>query len=126
MEKSTMLNLIIGPELLWLGLYALALGLAKMNAAPPHAFDHFLENLHLWIALAVLLTFALWYVPFVEKNWLLTRVWLVCLVGGHHVLDKGLQGHSEQGPGIGTVYIVGMIMLLVALIAGSVFVKIKF
>lgn len=126
MEKSTLLNWIIGPEILWLGLYAIAVSLARMNTAPPHPLDNFLANLHLWVSLAAVMSFALYFAPFVEKNWLLGRIWLVCLVGGHHVLDKGLQGHSEQGPGIGTVYIVGMILLFVALVAGSIFVKIKF
>lgn len=126
MEKSSLLSWVIGPEIIW-GLLFLAAGwLAKWNAIPPHSFDKFLENLHLWVPLAVLLTFALWYFPSVEKNWLLLRVWIACLVGGHFVLDTGLRGYSEQGPGIGTVYIVGWGMMFFALIAGSIFVKIKF
>lgn len=100
--------------------------LAKSNAAPPHSLDKFIENMYLWVPLAVLLTFSLWYFPGVEKNWLLLRVWIACLVGGHLLLDAGLKGHSEQGPGIGTVYMVGIGLNFIALVAGSIFVKIKF
>jgi hypothetical protein len=126
MKTIKPMNWIFGPELIWYLLYLLAIWLAKLNAAAPHSLDKFLENLHLWVPLAILLTFTLWYVPAVEKNWLLVRVWIACLVGGHHVLDKGLQGHSEQGPGIGTVYIVGWGMMFFALVIGTIFVKIKF
>ena len=126
MEKSSLLHWVFGPEILWFILYLLAGWLAKANAEPPHSLDGFLENLFLWVPLAVLLTFSLWYFPGVEKNWLLLRVWIVCLVGGHYVLDAGLKGYSEQGPGIGTAYIVGIGILFFALIAGTIFVKIRF
>lgn len=65
-------------------------------------------------------------VPAVEKRWLLLRVWVVCLVAGHFALDKGLGAYSEQGPGIGTAYILGILLLFGALIAGSIFVRIRF
>lgn len=126
MEKSNFLNWLFGPEIIW-GLLFLLIGwMAKTNQSAPHSLDKFLENLHLWVPLAVLLTFSLWYFPGVEKYGLLLRVWITCLVGGHYVLETGLKGHSEQGPGIGTVYLVGWGMMFFALIAGSIFVKIKF
>lgn len=72
------------------------------------------------------ITFALYYVPGVERNWLLLRIWIVCILGAHYVLDKSLSVHTEQGPGVGTAYLMGMIFAFVVLIAGSVFAKIKF
>lgn len=126
MEKTTLFRWLIGPELFWLLLYVLAQNLAKMNANPPHSLDKFLENLHLWVPLAILISCCLWYLPMVERSGLLLRFWIAGLIGGHLVLDAGLKGHSQQGPGIGTVYIVGWGMMLFALIVGSIFVKIRF
>ena len=117
---------IFGPESLWIALYFMARMLAKMNLPPLHRFDPFLENLFLWVPLAVLLTFSLWHFPSVDKNWLLLRVWLVCLIGGHLVLAAGLEGHSQQGPGIGMAYIMGLGTVFVALVMGSIYVKIRF
>ncbi|MBK9014406.1 MAG: hypothetical protein IPM82_10120 [Saprospiraceae bacterium] len=62
----------------------------------------------------------------VEKRWLLLRVWVACVVGGHFVMEKVMSAYSEQGPGIGTAYIMGMGLLFFVLIGGSIFVKIKF
>ena len=126
MEKPSLLRWLIGPELSWLLFYVLAQILAKANANPPHTLDKFLENLHLWVPLAILFTFGHWYIPAVEKSGLLLRIWIAGLIGGHLVLDAGLRGHSQQGPGIGTVYIVGWGTMLFALIIGSIFVKIRF
>lgn len=121
-----MMKWLIGPELIWLMLYFLATLLAKSNAPEPHNLNNFIENLFIWVPLAVLLTFSLWHVPMVEKNWLLTRVCVVGLIGGHYVLDAGLRAHSQQGPGIGMVYILGMGLVFAALIVGSIYVKIRF
>lgn len=126
MEKSSFPNWVLGPEIIWLLLYFLTKSLAKSNAAAPHSLDKVLENFFLWVPLAALLTFSLWYFPSVEKNWLLLRVWVFGMVGGHFVMEVGMRGYSQQGPGIGTAYIVGMGILFFALLAGTVFVKIRF
>lgn len=117
---------LIGPELIWLVIYGVVTLLANANMPPTKAMDNVLENLFLYIPLATLLTFSLWYFPGVERNWLLLRVWIVCVFGGHYALEKGLGAHSQQGPGIGTAYIVGIMFVFVALIVGSIFVKIRF
>lgn len=62
----------------------------------------------------------------VEKRWLLLRVWIACIVGGHFVLEKIMGAYSEQGPGIGTAYLVGMILQVFLLIVGTVIILIKF
>jgi len=61
-----------------------------------------------------------------RKNWLLLRVWIAGILGGHYVLEKGLEAYSTQGPGIGMGWLVGMMFLFVLLVAGSVFVAVKF
>jgi hypothetical protein len=60
----------------------------------------------------------------VEKNWLLLRVWIVGLVGGHFVLEKALSAYSTQGPGIGMGYLAGLMLLFFILVLGTVVVKI--
>lgn len=126
MEKSGYSSLIFGPEIIWGLLYLLAIRLAKANAAPPHPLDNFMEKLYFWVPVAGLLTFSLWYFPGVEKNWLLLRVWLACMIGGHLVLDTSMKGYSKQGPGIGMGYLAGLILMFIALMAGTIFIKIRF
>ncbi len=118
---------LLGPELLWIILYALVVLLIKASGAPIKSMDdHWVRLAYLVPFVAVPLTFALYYVPIVERNWLLLRVLVACLFGSHYVLDRGLKANTEQGPGIGTAYIMGMILTIIVMIAGSVFVKIKF
>lgn len=118
---------LIGPELLWLIFYLAVLLLIRISGAPNKGMDDSLINLAYLIPLVgIPLTFALYYVPGVERNWLLLRVWIAGLFGAHYVMEKGLQAHSEQGPGVGTVYIMDMGLVLVMLVIGSIFVKIKF
>lgn len=123
---SRLFQLLAGPELLWLFIYGAVTVLAKSNVPPTKGMDRFIELLCIWIPLLALATFVLWYIPVVEKQWLLLRVWVVCLVAGHFALEKGLGAYSEQGPGIGTAYIVGILLLFGALVAGSLFIKIRF
>ncbi len=121
-----MTRYLLGPELLWLLAYAAASLVARANVPPTKALDKFIENCWFWIPLFALACFALWWVPGVEKRWLLLRVWIACLVGGHLAMEKVFRAYSAQGPGIGTAYILGMIFLFVLLVAGSIFVKLKF
>ncbi|MBX2929777.1 MAG: hypothetical protein KF852_18230 [Saprospiraceae bacterium] len=117
---------LIGPELLWLLIYGGADLLAKANTPPTKRVDDFIENIWFWIPLLALFTFALWWVPVVEKRWLLLRVWAACVVGCHYSLEKAIGASSTQGPGAGMAWLVGMMLLFLFLIVGSVVVKIKF
>lgn len=117
-------NILLGPELFWLLLYGGAVLLAKANVPPTKAIDNFIDKLWFLIPLLALLTFALWWVPQVEKNWLLLRVWIACVLGGHFTLEKALAAYSTQGPGIGMGYLAGMISLLIILVAGTVVVMV--
>ena len=120
------LSILAGPELIWCAVFGIVSVMAKMNVPPTKTMDKNLENLYLLIPLATVLIFSLWYFPGVEKNWLLLRVWVAGVFGSHYALEKGLGAYSEQGPGIGTAYMVGMSLVFFALIAGSIFVKIRF
>lgn len=120
------MRLLLGPELIWLLLYGAAILVAKANVSPAYSLNSFIENCWFWIPVMAGLTFALWWIPGVEKNWLMLRVWVAGLAGGLLALEKVMKGYSEQGPGIGTAYIMGMIFLFIVLAAGSIFVKIKF
>ncbi len=121
-----MTRYLLGPELFWLLLYAAAAVLGKANTPPSKAVDDFIEYLWFWIPVASLLVFGLWWIPAAEKNWLLLRVWIFGLIGGHFVLEKALSAYSNQGPGIGMGYLAGLMLLFGFLIAGSIFIKLKF
>lgn len=114
----------LGPELLWLLIYGSSVLLAKANVPPTKAIDNFIDKLWFLIPLLALLTFALWWIPQVEKNWLLLRVWISCVLGGHFTLEKALAAYSTQGPGIGMGYLAGMLFLLIILVAGTIVVMI--
>ena len=117
---------LIGPELFWLLLYLAGTIVARANAPPSKAMDGFIETCWLWIPVVSILVFSLWWMPSVEKNWLLLRVWIAGVVGGHLVMERVLRAYSEQGPGIGMGYLAGLMLQFLALVAGSIFVKIRF
>ncbi|MCC7466420.1 MAG: hypothetical protein IT261_09135 [Saprospiraceae bacterium] len=119
-----MMRFLLGPELFWLLMYLAASLLGKANQPPTKGLDDFIESLWFWIPAASLLVFGLWWLPGVEKNWLLLRVWVAGVVGGHLVLEKAMSAYSTQGPGIGMGYLAGLMLLLFLLVVGSVVVKI--
>ncbi|MBK9981695.1 MAG: hypothetical protein IPP15_04605 [Saprospiraceae bacterium] len=120
-------NYLIGPELLWVFFYMLVVLLIKMTHSPIKSMDSFWVNTAFIIPLVLIpITFGLYYIPGVIRPWLLLRIWIVGIVGGHYVLSKSLSAHSEQGPGVGTAYIMGMGIIFIVLIIGSIFAVIKF
>ncbi len=121
-----MTRYLLGPELFWLLLYAAAAIVEKVNKAPKFPLDSFIDTLWFWIPVVSILVFGLWWIPSVEKNWLLLRVWVFGLIGGHLVIEKALNAYSRQGPGIGMGYLAGMLFLFLFLVVGSIFVKIRF
>ena len=119
--------LLIGPELLWMFFYLVVVMLIKVTSSPVKSMDSFWISTAWWFPLLlVTLTFLLYYVPGVMHDWLLLRIWLACLIGGHFVLNRSLLAHSEQGPGVGTAYMVGIILLFLPLIIGTIWARIKF
>jgi len=117
----------IGPELLWVCFYLLVLVIIKASGSPVKSMDGFWESTAWTVPLVLIpLTFLLYYAPWVVRDWMLLRIWIVGLIGGHYILTKCLQAYTEQGPGIGTAYIMGMGLLIFVLVAGSIWVKVKF
>ncbi|RYC71734.1 hypothetical protein [Spirosoma sordidisoli] len=129
MDTSTLprwATVLIGPELVWLLVYGAMTLLARANQPPNPRIDDFIENLWILIPALTALIFLLWFVPDVEKRGLLLRVWVAGIVGAHLALDKGMSAFSQQGPGIGTAYLVGMILVFVVLVIGSIVVFIRY
>ena len=121
-----MTRFLFGPELFWMILYTAAVFIEMANTPPSKAIDNAIEYLWFWIPVASLLVFGLWWIPSVEKNWLLLRVWIFGLIGGHFVLEKTLGASSNQGPGTGMGYLAGLLLIFAFLVVGSIFVKIRF
>lgn len=113
-----------GPELLWLVFYGLARIVFKMNKAPNYPFDFFTERCWFWVPVLVLCTFSLYWAPFIEKNWLLLRIWFMGIFLGHLVLDTLIKANSSQGPGAGMGYLVGILFIVTVLVIGSIIVRI--
>ena len=121
------LNLLIGPELLWVFFYFILTMIIKSTNSPIKSMDSFWVKTVFIIPLVLIpITFGLYYFPGVIRPWLLLRIWIIGIVGGHYVLSKSLSAHSEQSPGVGTAYIMGMIFIIIVLVAGSIITMIKF
>ena len=120
-------HFLMGPEMIWAFFYLVVVVIIRLTSSPVKSMDSFWISTAWWIPLLLVpLTFLLYYVPGVIHNWLLLRIWIVCLVGGHFVLNRSLLAHSEQGPGVGTAYIMGMALIFIPLIGGTIWALIKF
>jgi len=118
---SRILQLIAGPELVWALCYLLVLLIIRMTGSPVKSMDSFWENTIYIVPLVVVpLTFFTYGFAHPAKGWFILRLWIAGLVGGHLVLNKCLTTYTEQGPGIGMGYLVGMILLCVVLLIGMV------
>ena len=124
---NRLLHFLIGPELLWVIYYILVVVFIKLSHSPVKSMDSFWLSMAYLIPLILLpLSFMLYYIPGVIRPWLLPRLWLAGIIGGHFVLNKALLAHSEQGPGVGTAYMMGMIILFIALVGCTIWAVIKF
>lgn len=120
------MHYLIGPELIWLLAYSSIILPARMKMTITKGMDNFVETIWFWMPVFALFTFALWWIPTVEKQWLLPRVWLTCLVGGLYMFEKIMDAYGKTGPGVGTGWMVCAMFMVIVLIAGTIFVKIKF
>ena len=119
---NKVLHFLIGPELLWIFFYLLIGVVIKSTHSPIKSMDSFWVNTAYIIPLILIpLTFMLYFIPGVIRPWLILRIWIVGIVGGHYVLNRSLSAHSEQGPGVGTAYIMGMGLIFLMLVVGSIF-----
>lgn len=121
-----MLRYLLGPELIWLTAWLIVYQIGKQNAAPPHRFNPWLENLPWVMAPILLLTFLLLRAPYLEQSGLIIRIWIAGILGAHLVLKTGLSAHSEQGPGVGAVYISGTTKTILFLILFTIIVYFRF
>lgn len=127
MSMNKLAHVLFGPELLWALLYFLLVMLIRITGSPVKTMDSFWVNMaYIVPVLLIPLSFALYYFPGVIRDWLLLRIWIAGIFGSHFLLDRSLLAHSEQGPGIGTAYIMGMIFVFVVLFIGSIWALIKF
>ena len=123
---SKLTNLLLGPELLWLLFYVIVTLIIKATNSPVKSMDEFWVSMAYIVPLVLIpLTFGLYFLPGVITKWLIVRIWIVGLVGGHHVLNRSLTAHSEGGPGVGTAYMMGMALVFVVLVIGTVIVIIR-
>lgn len=121
-----LIKYLLGPELFWMILYVLSVGLSRSNKKFNYTFDGIIENSWFFVPLLSVLIFGLFWIPFVEKNWLLVRIWITGIIMGHFVLETLLSSYSQQGPGIGMGYLAGIILLFILLVVGSIIVKLVF
>lgn len=121
-----MIHFLPGPELFWLLIYIAAIFIARANVPPQKALEQFLDTCWFWVPFMALLSFSIWWCPLVEKDWLMLRIWLSGLLGGHFTLEKLIKALSTQGPGTGMGYLAGMIFNFLILMAGSIAVFILF
>ena len=117
------LKIVLGPELYWVLLYMLSIILAWANKRSNFVYDDIIENVWFYIPVISVMIFGLYWIPIVEKNWLLARIWISGIIMGHFVLETLLESYSQQGPGIGMGYLAGMLLLFFILLAGSIVVK---
>lgn len=120
------LKIVLGPELYWVLLYMLSIILAWSNKKSNYVYDGVIENVWFYVPLISVLIFGLYWIPFVEKNWLLARIWISGIIMGHLVLETTMKAYSSQGPGIGMGYLAGMLFLFFILVVGSIVVKLVF
>lgn len=117
------LKILVGPEFWWIILYVLSRVLAWANKKSNFVYDGVIENVWFYVPLLSAMIFGLYWMPVVEKNWLLARIWISGIIMGHYVLETLLESYSQQGPGIGMGYLAGMLLLFIILVAGSIVVK---
>ncbi|MEZ0483894.1 hypothetical protein [Fibrella aquatica] len=118
------LAVLIGPELLWLLVYGVITWLIDVNGMPHVLIDLLIKCLPIGMPSVAGMAFFAWYIPDVEKRWLLLRVWIASLVGAHGSMQKALLAFTGKGAGL--VYLAGMILVVLVLLVGSLFILIRF
>ena len=123
---NRILHFLVGPELFWVVYYIAVIVIIRATHSPLKSMDSFWLSMPYIIPLILLpLTFLSYYLPG-AKNLLLLRLWIVGILGCHFVLNKALLAHSEQGPGVGTAYMMGLILAFIALVGCTIWAVIKF
>ena len=119
-----LLRYLVGPEVIWIAACLWSGTLKGINTTRGGALNQLIASYATYVpALLMILTVALFAIPFAGKKLLLLRIILVGLIGTHFLLQNILNAHTEGGPGVGTIYIVGYLLMPVAIIV-SVLVKV--
>jgi len=112
----TLLKFLVGPEIIWILVCVWTSTFKKANMLKEGIYNQAIDSYATYIpALLLLLTLGLFALPFVTKKWLLLRILLVAFIGTHFLLSNVLNAHTVGGPGVGTIYIVGYILLIIAI-----------
>lgn len=117
---------LAGPELFWMLLICMVHVLIKITNSPSKGMDAWWLSMY-WVIplLLVPLSYLVYCIPFVSKNWLLARMFFAGVIGGHIALEKSLGAHTEQGPGIGTAYMIGIFLVIIVLMVMTIVLWIK-
>jgi hypothetical protein len=67
------------------------------------------------------LTMYLFAFPWLPKKFLLLRIIIAAIIGTNFLLEPILNAHTEGGPGVGMIYMVGYIILFVAIPIAIIF-----
>ena len=120
-------HFIPGPELLWILFYFVLIAIIKITHSPSESMNNIWINIcYIYPFILIPLTFALYYFDPSPRSFLLLRIWLAAIIGGHFLIEKALDTHTTQGPGVGTAYIMGMIYGFIILGILSVVKLLKF
>lgn len=121
------MNRLPGPELYWLAVYGLLRLTGKFTGSPHVKMNAFWEASWYWIPLVLVpASFMVYYITGVPRSFMWLRLLVFGMIGAHFTLSYTLGLHTEQGPGIGTAYIIGLILSMIVIIAGTIWALIKF
>lgn len=122
------LKYLIGPELIWIIAAVCAKALQNLQAAKAGQLNQWIEGYSVFLPIVLLaLTMCLYAVPVVPKHLLLLRISIAAFIGTHFVIEPILNAHTEGGPGVGTIYMVAYILMIIAIpvavVAKLIFIK---
>ncbi|HEX5625285.1 MAG TPA: hypothetical protein VFX48_04645 [Saprospiraceae bacterium] len=105
---------LLGPELIWFLAYAGSKILGRMNHQQQGRFDAFIENKTMLMPLLlVTLCMLLYKIDMVPQRFLFLRIALSSVFIGHFFMEAWANAFSRQGPGSGTMYMVGILEILI-------------
>ena len=118
-----MYRLLYGPESIWLLLLLITQVAVRYNHAYQGKLDDIFSQMW-WIVPALELIIFMSF-NYIECKVILLpwRLWISGLIFGHFIMDNTVASISVQNPGTGTIYILGMIGVVISLIIASVIFK---
>lgn len=115
-----------GPEVYWIAVYGLLRLVGKLTGSPNLKLNSFWEASWYWIPLVLVpASYLVYYITGVPRSFMWLRLLVFGLLGAHFTLSYTLGLHTEQGPGIGTAYILGLMFAFVVIIAGTIWALLK-